>query len=496
MDSKSDTQRQTREEYIQNAETLDKDTEDILLQLFNIGAIKFGDFTLKSGIQSPIYIDLRMIVSVPKLLEKIALKMYELVVKNGAKFDNMCGVPYTAMPIATVMSMLKNVPMLMRRKEVKKYGTKKIIEGIFKEGEKCLVVEDLITSGLSVMETLVPLNDVGLKTTDVVVLVDREQGGYDNLKDRGITAHAVLKISSCLKTLLAHRKIDNALVDKVRFFLQDNQVRKPLEADEKKATPGPKRKLTYSQRVSKAKNKTAKQLLSIMAEKKTNLCFSADITDKKRLLEVVDEVGPYICMLKTHIDTLDDFDMYVAKALRALAKKHNFIIFEDRKYADIGNTVMHQYSGGMYKPVEWADIVNCHPLPGAGIVDGLGESGRPAGRGLVLIAEMSSKGNLATGAYTTASVKMALDNDDYVMGFISMRKLCDDPGMIHMTPGVKLISGKDTMGQQYRTPDLVLNHQLSDLIIVGRGIYKANHPAKSAAEYQKAGWVAYETSLK
>ncbi len=509
----------TAEECIRNADPMDVLTESILLRLFDIGAVKFGKFTLKSGVESPIYIDLRMIVSVPTLLRDISKRMYALVTESGVAFDAICGVPYTALPIATVMSLVNGKPMLMRRKEVKKYGTKKQIEGIFKAGQRVLVVEDLITSGMSVMETTKPLNNVGLVTTDVVVLVDREQGGSTNLDMRGIKAHAVLKISSMLKCLLSNGRVDMDLVRRVVAFLRANQVVKPLTAEEKKqAAPsadvkepaadskenpeeperkrGPRRMYTYLERSQIAANATARRLLAIMAEKKTNLCFSADITDKKRLLEVVDAVGPHICMLKTHIDTLNGFDVDVVRALQALAKKHNFLIFEDRKFADIGNTVKHQYGGGTFQPVEWSDLVNAHPLPGPGIVDGLKSVGGSKGRGLVLIAEMSSKGNLATGDYTAASVKMALANKDYVMGFISMRQLCSDPGMIHMTPGVKLNPGTDALGQQYRTPNVVINQNLSDVIIVGRGIYQAEDPAASAIKFKQAGWEAYEKTLK
>eukprot|EP00466_Bigelowiella_natans_P019715 jgi/Bigna1/88701/estExt_fgenesh1_pg.C_370005 len=520
--------KQAAEECIRNAETLDDGTEQILLKLFDIGAVKFGNFTLKSGVQSPIYIDLR----------------YALVTKNGVKFDVICGVPYTALPVATVISLLHRIPMLMRRKEVKKYavnllgyiyasfvsGTKRIIEGVFKDGQTCLVVEvvsnmmgpsaaaagmDLITSGMSVMETTSPLNDVGLKTTDVVVLVDREQGGATNLKNRGITPHAVLKISSMLKCLLKAERIDMPLVAKVVSFLQSNQVIVKAEEDQKKGIDSAAavtkqqqnatRSKTYDARSLVCKNPAAKKLLKIMAEKKTNLCFSADITDKKRLIEVVDAVGPHICMLKTHIDTLEGFDMEVAKKLRDLAKKHNFLIFEDRKYADIGNTVVLQYSKGCSSSNSSRHIPSSRmgrycqlsSSPRPGIVDGLMKNGGPAGRGLVLIAEMSSKGNLATGAYTEASVKMASEYPEFVMGFISMRKLTDNPGIIHMTPGVKLgtISGTDGLGQQYKTPHSVLVDKLSDVIIVGRGIYKAEDPANEAKKYREAGWSAYQKSL-
>jgi len=197
-------------------------TTKLILQLHAIGAVKFGEFKLKSGIMSPIYIDLRVTVSYPEVLKMVAEAMWAKV--ENLNFDLICGVPYTALPIATVISVEHNKPMIMRRKEVKDYGTKKAIEGSYLPGQNVLVVEDLVTSGSSVFETIEPLQLENLKVTDIVVLVDREQGGKKHLQEKGFNLHSVITISEMLEVLESEGKLESAMTNKVREFIKNNQV--------------------------------------------------------------------------------------------------------------------------------------------------------------------------------------------------------------------------------------------------------------------------------
>jgi uridine monophosphate synthetase len=410
----------------------------------------------------------------------------------------------------------------MRRKEVKDYGTKKAIEGAYARGERCLIVEDLVTSGASVAETVAPLNEAGLTCTDVVVLIDREQGGEAHLNAQGLRLHAAFKLTHMLDVLVAHGKVTAETADRVRAFIAANQTKSAVAgasaptaaaaagaaagaaaaaaaAPAPAPAPAPKR-LTYEARAKLARCDMARRCLELMARKKTNLSVAADVATADEMLRLADAVGPHVCVLKTHVDIFDAWDRSAAGALEALAAKHDFLIFEDRKFADIGNTVVSQYAGGVYRIADWSHLTNAHLVPGPGIVDGLKQVGLPKGRGLLLLAEMSSKGTLAKGDYTRAVAAAAEASPDFVMGFISVNPAAwpagpGHPGLIHMTPGVQLAAGGDALGQQYLTPGKVIGANGSDVIIVGRGVIKAADPAAAAAEYREAGWKAYEAAL-
>jgi len=200
---------------------LDSSLASLAGGLLSAGCIKFGEFTLKSGIKSPIYIDLRRIISYPTLLEQVGAAY--LPILKQLKFDRLAGLPYAAIPIATAIALQGNYPMIYPRKEAKTYGTKAEIEGEYHPGETVVVIDDLATTGGSKFEAIEKLTAAGLVVKDVVVLIDRRSGAKESLAEAGYNLHAVLTISELLDHWEETGKVDGEKIIATREFLEPKE---------------------------------------------------------------------------------------------------------------------------------------------------------------------------------------------------------------------------------------------------------------------------------
>ncbi|TXF77392.1 orotidine-5'-phosphate decarboxylase [Chryseobacterium sp.] len=448
--------------------------KEFFLECYQLGIIKFGKFTLKSGIESPFYVDLRPLASDPRILKHLANYLLEMLPLDN--FDVICGVPYAALPMATAMSLESYLPLIIKRKEAKAYGTKKLIEGIYTKGQNCLLVEDVITSGKSLLETIPEIENEGISVSDIVVVLDRQQGGKELLESKGYRVHTLFTISEVCTILKDEGHLDDEEVSRISDFLAGNAVK----FEDKK-------RLSYEQKLEYADHSVAKKLLEIALQKKSNLIVSADVITTAELLDLAEKVGPHIVALKTHIDIITDFDSdSTILPLKDLAAKHNFLLMEDRKFADIGNTQELQFSYGIYKISNWADFVTAQVIGGYDSLDCFRNVG------VVAILGMSSKGTLTDKNYQEEALKVAQSHPN-VIGGVSQKQIPDE--LLLFTPGVNLADSGDGKGQQYNTPEHVFSNLHTDFMIVGRGIYKAPDAEKSALNYKIAGWNAYETSL-
>ncbi|KAK3489739.1 decarboxylase,orotidine phosphate [Neurospora crassa] len=377
-------------------------------------------------------------------------------------------------------------------------------------------------------------------------------------------------------------------------------------------------KQSFAERVESSTHPLTSYLFRLMEVKQSNLCLSADVEHARDLLALADKVGPSIVVLKTHYDLITGWDYHphtgTGAKLAALARKHGFLIFEDRKFVDIGSTVQKQYTAGTARIVEWAHITNADIHAGEAMVSAMAQAAQkwreripyevktsvsvgtpvadqfadeeaedqveelrkvvtretstttkdtdgrkssivsittvtqtyepadsprlvktiseddemvfpgieeaPLDRGLLILAQMSSKGCLMDGKYTWECVKAARKNKGFVMGYVAQQNLngiakealapsyedgestteeeAQADNFIHMTPGCKLpppgeeAPQGDGLGQQYNTPDNLVNIKGTDIAIVGRGIITAADPPAEAERYRRKAWKAYQ----
>ena len=180
--------------------------QELILQLFDIGCLLFGNYVQASGLTFSYYIDLRKIISNPQVFHQV-LKAYADILQN-LNFDRIAGIPYGSLPTATGLSLMLHHPMIYPRKEVKAHGTRRVIEGNYEPGETIVVVDDILISGKSAIEGVEKIESAGLNVNDIVVFIDHEAGVKDKIRAKGYQAYSVLTISEITETLYEAERIN------------------------------------------------------------------------------------------------------------------------------------------------------------------------------------------------------------------------------------------------------------------------------------------------
>jgi uridine monophosphate synthetase len=428
-------------------------------------------------------------VSLPDLFRNMSDMLTEKI--RSLEFDVISGIAYTALPYAAVVAERLGKPLIFQRKEEKSYGLGGSIVGEFKPGDRCLVIDDLVTTGESKIETAEHFEAAGLVVKDFVVFIDRSLHAAQDMEKMGYTLHSLVTLEDILDTLVNEKRITpndrRDAVDFTKSLDSENSLESCID------------------------NPFAMKLSALMERKKTNLILSLDATNTKDFFRLLEAAASEIAMVKVHVDILEDFDPSFPVRLSALAEEGEFYILADRKFADIGNTARLQYRGGMYRFADWADSVTVHMISGNGILDGLfgdephtetayGPKPSRTRGSAFLLARMSSKGNLINEGYTRKVIETGRTHGQWVAGYIGhgttvpdLRRFRDKlpKGQLLLMPGVQLQKGKDNLGQQYMSLEEAI-HGGADGVIVGRGIYGAADPLAAAKMYREQGWEAVE----
>ena len=242
----------------------------------------------------------------------------------------------------------------------------------------------------------------------------------------------------------------------------------------------------------------ARRWMEACAAKQSLVVLAADCQNMDELNQLLESVHEHVVALKTHVDLVNDWTPDAWNDFCAKADGYGMLIFEDRKFADIGK-ISKQQMGGIYDIRSWADLVTSHLISGPDVVDGLQAGWKEVSRdgGILLLAQMSSRGNLLSAEYSDEVVRIGKEQDG-VFGFIgngsdagniaTLRQMLGDEKMI-WTPGINLQVGDGELGQRYGDPrEAVLAG--ADGIIVGSGIHGMNDPNHAARAYAEASWQA------
>ena len=189
---------------------MDTTTDKVAEALYDSGCIKFGSFKIKSGASSPYYIDMARLLSKPKELctiTEIASQKIFQITKNNL-LTKLASIELKGALIVPNIACKVNLPCIIVRKEEKVYGSIGRIAGAdVEKGDKVLFIDDVISEGLSKIEGIKPLQELGADVKHILVIVNREQGGKEKMEKAGYTVHALAKVSEIVTSLQKNRKI-------------------------------------------------------------------------------------------------------------------------------------------------------------------------------------------------------------------------------------------------------------------------------------------------
>ncbi|HIC50006.1 MAG: orotidine-5'-phosphate decarboxylase [Candidatus Thalassarchaeum betae] len=242
----------------------------------------------------------------------------------------------------------------------------------------------------------------------------------------------------------------------------------------------------------------AHRFMETAAEKETLVVLAADLGTVDELVRLIHQVGGHIAALKTHVDTIEDFSPENWQNVVDAAQSHDLMLFEDRKFADIGKVSLTQMSG-VYDIRSWADLVTAHSVSGPDIIDGIAAGWDEVKRvgGIFLLAQMSSRGNLLSDDYTAETIATGTASP-HVLGYIGNGSSPEEVASLRVrvgvgrmiwTPGVNLSATEGALGQRYGHPTDAIKAG-ADAIIVGSGIHGSDDPGAAAATYAEVSWSA------
>mgnify|MGYP006077681407 CR=1 FL=1 len=504
--------------------------------------LEIGSFILKNNIKTEYYINSQKMYSNVPLMNMITDKIINKInTITDLEYDHLVGVPYGALPLVSLLSNKLDKSMIFMHKDKKGYGSKKMIEGKYEIGDNVILIEDTITTGSSIIDTITKLENCGIFVSYVLVLFDRETGALNDIKETlNIHVDSLFKISKMshyfsVKQLINQYdggKIISSIGTDKKNYLYIKEDNKRLNEEENQ------RQLSIKKYEYIFNNPLSTLLIGLVIRKKTALCLSLDVSSWKTGRNILELCGPYICMVKLHSDLFTDIgniNMFI-KELKELARKYKFLIMEDMKLGDVDKITYRKIKNSFFKYEEWANLITIHGITANSVyeysqqqteieetsnkkksskkkkeikkkvkiieeiddaikhtdnvsindVNVFGDIDRELYfNNLCMVSSMNQKNSLCDENYNNQCYKLLRDNNDFSSIIVSQNgNKVDD--RIKLTPGVSINCADITnLNRNYRSIKEAINEDKNHIIIVGNDIISSYKEIKNKEENKR-----------
>lgn len=457
----------------------------IIKKLYSEGIFTLDDIVLKSGKKSPYYCDFRLLISKPELYQEVVDFICAYLETLSVEYHHLGSVPIGSLPFTTSVANKLNQSFVIPRGEKKTYGKKCSMEGSLNVGDTVLVLEDVITTGASVLEAVEIIKNNGGVVKDIVCIFDREEEGEPVIKGNDINFHSVFSLSDLIKVLDSEQITDNLHLEKLKFHSERYkkiQVDLHIENTEEFKRNERKEKLAknYQELVG---NNFNKRLLNIIKTKQTSVCLSLDTGSWSKGKSILESCAPYICMVKLHLDLLTDWNNTATQEILDMSKTHNFLILEDSKLDDVPNIVESQVYGGLHSFGNWVDAVTVNTVNFVSTNNALYRSAKKNRSDAVSkdltcipVGQYNTKDSMVTKDYSVNFRNKLLEEKDarfQTRTIIQQNLYKTDNQFLRMTPGVievdeDIIFNEDRA--RYRSIETAMMRDRNHVVIIGGNI--------------------------
>lgn len=491
----------------------------LIPEFFNNGIFNTNDITLKNGNKSPYYIDLHKLISYPDLMNNLCTCITNKIKGyDDLEYTKIAGVPYGGIPFATNISQQMNLPMLLPRKKKKEYGMKKEIEGNLEIGDEVILIEDTVTTGASTLETIKMLERNGCLISLVLIIVDREEGGYEFLQESGYDTVRLYKSTEIIEHLQNNHLIDDFKYESISNYINaqkkkfmkqladidgdndsDNNNKDNDNNDNKSNQETQSNKNTENKYNKILNHQLSSFMLSEMISKKTALCLSLDTSTWEAGKKIIHQCGEHIIMLKTHVELYQDYNDNFESEIKELAKKYHFFIMEDRKLSDVAKISYRQTKSGHYNICNWANFITIHGINAESYLNKMKQNFNSKdyiNYCPVIVSQMNDNLCLIGDEYTNKCLDIIEKYQEF-SPLVICQSLPKNKDIIKCTPGVVLNIEEEDSNldlSRYRSVEKAIQIDGNHIIIVGRSIIYDENPKEMAQKFQQQSWKIFEES--